>query len=71
MLRFALGLNSHAVPHTGNSVKTLLMGVSTTIAAKNFVHFRYNTHTNLMYLLIEHLMQLSHTGKKVLNVNYW
>lgn len=30
MLRFALGFNTHAVPHTGNSVKTLLMGLSTT-----------------------------------------
>lgn len=45
-----------------------LMAVSTTkklpIAAKNLVYFRYKTHTKFMYLLIEHLMQLSNTGKK-------
>lgn len=49
------------------------MGVSTTkklhIAAKNFVHFRNKTHTKLIYLLNENLMQLSNTGKKVLKVN--
>lgn len=40
---YALGFNSHAVPHASNSVKTLLVGASTTtnldIPAKRLTYF--------------------------------